>query len=112
VARYVEGDVALLFHPFDEDGRNVFTDTAYGRECLALLGLSADRIVMATSNLAVEELLLPPRHYDMRTGPRYDFREIYRTLSAAARRSQPKTGAVRVYLSRRLLNGDCGASCW
>jgi|SRR5688572_8104944 len=84
-ARQVDDDVALIFHPFDEASRNVFAETAHGRDCLALLGLSPDRIVMATVDLAVEELLLPPRHYDMRTGPRYDFREIYRTLVAAAR---------------------------
>ncbi|HKP27465.1 MAG TPA: glycosyltransferase family 61 protein [Dongiaceae bacterium] len=84
-ARQVDDDVALIFHPFDEAGRNVFAETSHGRDCLTLLGLSPDRIVMATDGLAVEELLLPPRHYDMRTGPRYDFREIYRTLVAAAR---------------------------
>ena len=87
-ARRVD-DVALIFHPFDEAGRNVFAETAHGRDCLALLGLAPDRVVMATVDLAVEELLLPPRHYDMRTGPRYDFREIYRTLVAAAQRWQP-----------------------
>jgi capsular polysaccharide biosynthesis protein len=102
-ARQVDDDVALIFHPFDEAGRNVFADTAHGRDCLALLGLAPDRIVMATADLAVEELLLPPRHYDMRTGPRYDFREIYRILAAAAQRSQPKRAASRIYLSRRLL---------
>ena len=102
-ARHVDDDVALIFHPFDEAGRNVFADVAHGRDCLALLGLSPDRIVMATVDLAVEELLLPPRHYDMRTGPRYDFREIYRTLATAARRSQPTAAASRIYLSRRLL---------
>src|SRR5688572_16287166 len=85
-ARQVDDDVALIFHPFDEASRNVFAETAHGRDCLALLGLSPDRIVMATVDLAVEELLLPPRHYDMRTGPCYDFREIYRTLVAAAQR--------------------------
>jgi hypothetical protein len=71
----------------------VFAETAHGRDCLALLGLSPDRIVMATADLSVEELLLPPRHYDMRTGPRYDFREIYRILGAAARseKSPPPT---------------------
>jgi hypothetical protein len=83
-ARQVDDKVALVFHPFDEAGRNVFADLSHGRDCLALLGLSPDRIVMATADLAVEELLLPPRHYDMRTGPRYDFREIYRTLVVAA----------------------------
>lgn len=102
-ARQVDGETALIFHPFDEAGRNVFADTAHGRDCLALLGLSPDRIVMATRDLAVDELLLPPRHYDMRTGPRYDFREIYRTLRAAAQRSQPTAAASRIYLSRRLL---------
>ena len=102
-ARQVDDDVALIFHPFDEAGRNVFAETAHGRDCLALLGLPPDRIVMATVDLAVEELLLPPRHYDMRTGPRYDFREVYRTLTAAARRSPPKAEANRIYLSRRLL---------
>jgi capsular polysaccharide biosynthesis protein len=99
----VDDDVALIFHPFDEAGRNVFAETAHGRDCLALLGLAPRRIVMATVDLAVEELLLPPRHYDMRTGPRYDFREVYRTLAAAAQRSQPKAAASRIYLSRRLL---------
>lgn len=83
-ARQVEDDVALIFHPFDEAGRNVFAETAHGRDCLALLGLSPDRIVMATVDIAVEDLLLPPRHYDMRTGPRCDFRAIYRELVAAA----------------------------
>ena len=102
-ARRVEDDMALIFHPFDETGRNAFADMAHGRDCLALLGLSPDRIVMATTDLSVEDLLLPPRHYDMRTGPRYDFREIYRTLAAAARRSQPKSPARRIYLSRRRL---------
>ncbi|MBA4098097.1 MAG: hypothetical protein C0484_15200 [Rhodospirillum sp.] len=103
-ARQVDDDVALIFHPFDEAGRNVFAETAHGRDCLALLGLAPDRIVMAaTADLAVEELLLPPRHYDMRTGPRYDFREIYRTMAAAAQRSQPTAGSSRVYFSRRLL---------
>ncbi len=84
-ARHADDDAALIFHPFDEAGRNVFAETAHGRDCLALLGLAPDRIVMATTDLSVEDLLLPPRHYDMRTGPRYDFREIYRTLVAAAR---------------------------
>jgi capsular polysaccharide biosynthesis protein len=102
-ARQVDDDVALIFHPFDEAGRNVFAETAYGRDCLALLGLAPDRIVMATADLAVEELQLPPRHYDMRTGPLYDFREVYRALAAAARRSQPMAAARRIYLSRRLL---------
>jgi len=102
-AKHVDGDVALIFHPFDEAGRNVFAETAHGRDCLALLGLTPDRIVMATGDLAVEELLLAPRHYDMRTGPRYDFREIYRTLTAAALRAQPMPAASRIYLSRRQL---------
>ena len=102
-AGHVDDDVALIFHPFDDAGRNVFAELAHGRDCLALLGLSPERIVMATTDLAVEELLLPPRHYDMRTGPRYDFREIYRTLTAAARRPPPKAGASRIYLSRRFL---------
>jgi hypothetical protein len=111
-ARQVDDDVALIFHPFDEAGRNVFADMAHGRDCLALLGLSADRIVMATTDLAVEELLLPPRHYDMRTGPRYDFRKIYRILVAAARsekspppswgrvgRGKPRFGATQPSLA-------------
>jgi capsular polysaccharide biosynthesis protein len=102
-ARQIDDDVALIFHPFDEAGRNVFAETAHGRDCLALLGLSADRIVMATADLSVEELLLPPRHYDMRTGPCYDFREIYRTLAAAARRAPLAPAASRIYLSRRQL---------
>jgi capsular polysaccharide biosynthesis protein len=102
-ARQVDDDVALIFHPFDEAGRNVFADTAFGRDCLALLGLSPDRIAMATVDLAVDELLLPPRHYDMRTGPRCDFREIYRTLVAAAQAAQPQVAASRIFLSRRLL---------
>jgi capsular polysaccharide biosynthesis protein len=102
-ARQVGDDVALIFHPFDEAGRNVFVEMAHGRDCLALLGLPPDRIVMATADLAVDELLLAPRHYDMRTGPRYDFREIYRTLTAAAQGAQPKPAARRIYLSRRLL---------
>lgn len=102
-ARQVEDDAALIFHPFDEAGRNVFAETAHGRDCLALLGLSPDRIVMATADFAVEELLLPPRHYDMRTGPRYDFREIYRDLTVAARQSQRTAGPSRIYLSRRFL---------
>ncbi len=102
-ARHADDDAALIFHPFDEAGRNVFAETAHGRDCLALLGLAPDRIVMATTDLSVEDLLLPPRHYDMRTGPRYDFREIFRALAAAARRSQPKPPASRIYLSRRRL---------
>lgn len=102
-ARQVDDDVALVFHPFDEAGRNVFVELAHGRDCLALLGLSPDRIVMATVDLAVDELLLAPRHYDMRTGPRYDFREIYRTLTAAAQRAQANPAGNRIYLSRRLL---------
>lgn len=101
-ARQLDDDVVLIFHPFDEGGRNVFVESAHGRDCLALLGLSPDRIAMATADFAVEELLLPPRHYDMRTGPRYDFREIYRTLTKAAQRSLP-TAASRLYLSRRQL---------
>ncbi len=101
--QYVDPDVALLFHPFDENGRNVFTDFLHGRECLALLGVPPDRIVMATADLEVEELLLPPRHYNMRAGPRYDFREVYRTLAAAVRPSRTEPGATRIYLSRRLL---------
>ena len=102
-ARQVDDDVSLIFHPFDETGRNVFAETAHGRDCLALLGLAPDRIVMATTDLAVEQLQLPPRHYDMRIGPLYDFREVYRALAAAARRSQPTAAASRIYLSRRLL---------
>ena len=39
----------------------------------------------------------------MRTGRRYDFREIYRTLIAAAHRSQQKAGESRIFLSRRQL---------
>jgi hypothetical protein len=45
----------MIFHPFDEAGRNVFAETAHGRDCLALLGLAPDRIVMATTDLEVEE---------------------------------------------------------
>lgn len=101
--QHVDADMALLFHPFDENGRNVFSDSSHGRDCLALLGVPPDRIVMATGDLEVEELLLPPRHYDMRTGPRYDFREVYRTLAAAVRPSRVAPGATRIHLSRRLL---------
>ena len=103
--RYAEADTPLLFHPFDEDGRNVFTDLPYGVECLALLGLSPDRIVMATSDIAVEELLMPPRSYDIKRGPRYDFRDVYRILREAAQRpSGARVRVPHVYLSRRLLN--------
>jgi capsular polysaccharide biosynthesis protein len=116
-ARQVDDDVALIFHPFDEAGRNVFAETAHGRDCLALLGLAPDRIVMATADLEVEELLLPPRHYDMRTGPRYDFREVYRNLVAAAQRSQtvqsaqfppPRPRRVRVGATADQLDTTCG----
>jgi hypothetical protein len=113
----LDDDVALIFHPFDEAGRNVFAEFAHGRDCLALLGLSPDRIVMTMVDLAVEELLLLPRHYDMRTGPRYDSREIYRTLVAAAQRSvaaqsvqfpPPRRGRVRVGATADQLDAMCG----
>ena len=100
--RHVGGDVPLLFHSFDHEGKNVFTETSHGAECLSLLGIAPGRLVIADSDVEVEELLLPPRPYDIKRGPRYDFRDIYRILREAARQSQPH--GPRIYLSRRRLN--------
>lgn len=105
--RHVDADVALLFHPFEAGGENVFTQRPHGIECLALLGIPAERIVMATTDLAVDELLLPPRPYDMSAGPRYDFSDVYRLLREAALHSAVNRAggsqARRIYLSRRRL---------
>jgi len=100
--RHVGDDMPLLFHSFDHEGRNVFAETPHGAECLSLLGIAPGRVVIADSDVEVEELLLPPRPYDIKRGPRYDFRDIYRMLREAARQSQPH--GLRIYLSRRRLN--------
>jgi hypothetical protein len=94
---------SLLFHPFEEGGDNVFTQRPHGIECLKLLGIPAERIVMATTDIAVDELLLPPRAYDMTNGPHYDFSDVYRSLREAAMRSPGASQAKRIYLSRRRL---------
>ncbi|HET6160679.1 MAG TPA: glycosyltransferase family 61 protein [Dongiaceae bacterium] len=99
--REVDAQMPLLFHPFDEGGANVFTDRPHGIECLKLLGISPDRIVMATRDIAVDELLLPPRAYEMRAGPRYDFRDVYRSLRDAVLYPPAGKQAARVYFSRR-----------
>jgi capsular polysaccharide biosynthesis protein len=99
--REVAPDIPLLFHPFDRRGQNVFTGQPYGTECLRLLGIPAQRVVMATSDCSVEELLLPPRAYDIRHGARYDFGEAYRALRAAALQGPPASDGGLVYLSRR-----------
>ena len=103
--RFVDRDVSLLFHPFEEGGENVFARYSHGIECLRLLGIVPDRAVMATSDIAVDELLLPPRAYDMSQGPHYDVSEIYRSLREAALRAPGAPQASRVYLSRRRLKG-------
>jgi len=101
--RHVDDDVSLLLHPFEEDGENVFTRYPHGIECLKLLGISAERVVMATTDIAVDELLLAPRAYDMSNGPHYDFSDVYRSLRDAAVRSPGAPEAKRIYLSRRRL---------
>jgi capsular polysaccharide biosynthesis protein len=102
-AREVDADVPLLFHPFDERGENVFTQRRHGVECLKLLGIPPDRIVMTVGDLAVDELLMPPRPYDIQRGPRYDFRDVYRALRDAAQGAAAGPAATRIYLSRRRL---------
>jgi capsular polysaccharide biosynthesis protein len=99
----VESDLPLLFHPFDPAGEDVFTQRPYGAECLRLLGISPGRIVMVREDTAVDDLLLPPRAYDIHRGPRFDFRPVYRALSEAALREATDGGARRIYLSRSLL---------
>ncbi len=101
--REVDAEVSLLFHPFEEAGENVFTHYGHGVECLKLLGISPERVVIATADLAVDELLLPPRAYDMTNGPHYDFSDVYRSLRNAAMRSPGALQAKRIYLSRRRL---------
>ena len=103
--REVDAEVSLLFHPFEEAGENVFTHYAHGVECLKLLGISPERVAIATADLAVDELLLPPRAYDMSNGPHYDFGAVYRSLREAALRSSIAPQAKRIYLSRRWLKG-------
>jgi capsular polysaccharide biosynthesis protein len=99
----VESDLPLLFHPFDPAGEDVFTQRPYGAECLRLLGISPQRIVMVREDMAVDELLLAPRTYDIHRGPRFDFRPVYRALSEAALRDGTEEGGRRIYLSRSLL---------
>lgn len=101
--REVDADLPLLFHPFDESGENVFTQRRHGVECLKLLGIPPDRVVMAASDLAVDELLMPPRPYDIQRGPRYDFRSVYRALRDGAEGAAAGPAATRVYLSRSRL---------
>jgi capsular polysaccharide biosynthesis protein len=103
--REVDAAMPLLFHAFDKTAqRNVFTQTPYGAECLRLLGIAPDRIVLATSDIAVADLLLSPRAYQIGRGPNYDFRSVYHALRDAAQRDSRST-AQRVYLSRRRLRG-------
>ncbi|MEZ5832012.1 MAG: glycosyltransferase family 61 protein [Dongiaceae bacterium] len=101
--RHVEPDVSLVFHPFEEGGANVFAQQSHGIDCLKLLGIAPERVVMATADLAVDELLLPPRAYDMRSGPHYDFGDVYRSLRESALLSSSAPQARRIYLSRRWL---------
>jgi capsular polysaccharide biosynthesis protein len=101
--REVAPDIPLLFHPFDRRGKNVFTELPYGIECLKLLGIPAQRVVMATSDCSVAELLLPPRAYDVRHGANYDFRDAYRALRVAALHGRSASDGGLVYLSRRKL---------
>lgn len=101
--READADTTLLFHPFDERGENVFTQRAHGIECLKLLGILPERVVVATTDVAVDELLLPPRAYDMSNGPHYDFSDVYRRLREAVPRSPGPPQAKRIYLSRRHL---------
>ena len=108
-AREVDAEVPLLFHPFDARRRNVFTDIQYGAASRQLLGIAPERIVMADIDLAVDELLLPPRACNVREGPLYDYRPVYRAMREAALREAPVAAepvARRVYLSRRLLKRD------
>ncbi|HEV8390927.1 MAG TPA: glycosyltransferase family 61 protein [Dongiaceae bacterium] len=104
--REVDKEVSLLFHPFEEGGENVFTQRPHGVECLRLLGIPPERVVMATTDIAVDELALPPRAYDMSNGPHYDFSDVYRSLREAALGSPGGSQAKRIYLSRRLLKGQ------
>jgi len=104
-AREVDAEVSLLFHPFEEGGENVFARYAHGTECLKLLDISPERVAVATADIAVDELLLPPRAYDMSNGPHYDFSAVYRSLRDAAMRSSGAPRARRIYLSRRRLKG-------
>jgi hypothetical protein len=101
--READAETKLLFHSFDERGENVFAQRAHGIECLKLLDIPPERVVVATTDIAVDELLLPPRAYDMSNGPHYDFSEVYRTLRAAVLRSPGASQAKRIYLSRRHL---------
>lgn len=101
--READADTKLLFHAFDERGENVFTQRAHGIECLKLLGIPPERVAVATTDIAVDELLLPPRAYDMSNGPHYDFGDVYRTLRAAVLRLPGAPQAKRIYLSRRHL---------
>jgi capsular polysaccharide biosynthesis protein len=103
--REVDGETSLVFHPFEESGENVFTQYSHGIECLRLLGIPAERVVIATTDLAVDELLLPPRAYTMFDGPVYDFSDVYRRLGEAAMRAAGASQAKRIYLSRRRLKG-------
>ena len=99
----VDNDLPLLFHPFDPAGEDVFTQRAHGAECLRLLGISPQRIVMVRDDIAVDDLLLAPRAYDIHRGPRFDFRHVYRALREAASLEGDGEGAQRVYLSRSRL---------
>jgi capsular polysaccharide biosynthesis protein len=103
--RDLDPDMPLLFHPFEEGGENVFTRYPHGIECLKLLGIPPQRVVMATTDLAVGDLLVAPRAYDMSRGPHYDFSDIYRSLRDAALRGSEASRANRIYLSRRRLKG-------
>ena len=68
----VEADTLLLFHPFNDRCHNVFTEVPYGIAARQLLGIAPERFVMADIDLAVDELLLPPRAYSVLDGPLYD----------------------------------------
>jgi hypothetical protein len=100
-AREIAPDIPLLFHPFERRGENVFSERPYGIECLTLLGIPGRRVLMATSDYAVADLLLPPRAYDVRHGVRYDFGDVYRALRAAALQGRDASHGGLVYLSRR-----------
>jgi capsular polysaccharide biosynthesis protein len=99
----VDSDLPLLFHPFDPFGHDVFTQRPHGAECLRLLGIPQQRIVMVREDTVVDELLLPPRVYDIRRGPLFDFRQVYSALREAALREATDDGARCIYLSRSRL---------
>jgi capsular polysaccharide biosynthesis protein len=108
-AGVVDADMPLLFHPFDErSDADVFSQQPHGVACLQLLGIPRQRIVMATTDMAVEDLLVAPRAYRIGHGPSCDFRSVCHALREAALRDERQPATQRVYLSRRRLKRRLG----